>query len=107
VIQRDPAEVRRSWATWDGAISDAAFAEVLSTVSSFCEQMAARPNVLTVPYEDLERYDAVNRLVIHCTDRALKARTWQLFHLLKIELLKSKCQPRPGELDSIRALAVL
>jgi hypothetical protein len=94
VIQRAPLEVRRSWEGWDGPISDELFAEVMRKVIGFCRETAHNPNVLMVPYGQLENYDAVDRLVRHCTDRALKGRTWQLFHRLKIELHKAKCQPR-------------
>lgn len=92
VIQRDPVEVRRSWEAWDGAISDRAFDAVMAQVIGYC--IEAAPNVLMVPYPQLESYDAVNRLVMHCTDRELNVRTWQLFHRLKIELHKAKCRPR-------------
>jgi hypothetical protein len=93
VIQRDPLEVRRSWEGWDRPISDELFAQVIGTVAGFCIETAHNPCVLKVPYPDLERYEAVNRLVMHCTQRPLKYRTWQLFHRLKIELHKAKCQP--------------
>jgi hypothetical protein len=94
VIQRDPSEVRRSWEAWEGPISDEAFGAVLAKVGGFCRETARSANVLMVPYGDLENYEAVNRLVMHCTDRALKVRTWQLFNILKIELHKEKCRPR-------------
>jgi hypothetical protein len=98
VIQRDPAEVRRSWEAWDGPISDELFSEVMARVIGFCRETAQWTNVRRVPYGDLERYATVNELVMHCTGRPLKERTWQLFHRLKIELYKAKCQPhRSGE----------
>lgn len=93
VIQRLPVAVRRSWENWDGPISDEAFAAVLATMEGFCRETSHQANVLTVPYEALESYEAVNRLVLHCTGRSLKPRTWQLFHRLKIELHKDKCRP--------------
>jgi hypothetical protein len=96
VIQRDPAEVRRSWESWEGPISDDAFAAVMAKVIGFCRETAQSANVLAIPYHELESYDAVNGLVMHCTDRPLKPRTWQLFHRLRIELHKAKCQPRSG-----------
>lgn len=89
VIQRNPVDVRRSWEGWDGPITDEVFETVLATVDEFCREAA--PNVLLVPYEALDDYRGVNRLVLHCTARALKPRTWQLFHRLKIELHKAKC----------------
>jgi hypothetical protein len=96
VIQRDPAEVRRSWEAWEAPISDEAFALVMAKVIGFCQEVVKWPNVMFVPYVELENYEAVNRLVIHCTGRALKERTWQLFHCLKIEIIKAKCQPLSG-----------
>lgn len=93
VIQRDPLEVRRSWEAWEGPISEELFAAVMAQVIGFCRETAHWPNVLSVPYPVLEDYAAVSRLVMHCTGRPLKARTWQLFHRLKIELHKEKCQP--------------
>jgi hypothetical protein len=92
VIQRHPLEVRRSWEAWDGPISDDLFANVMRKVIGFCRETAQSPNVLMVAYTQLETYEVVNRLVIHCTGRPLKAWTWQLFHRLKIELHKAKCR---------------
>jgi hypothetical protein len=93
VIKRNHAEVRRSWEAWEGPISDEMFAEVMAKVVGFVRETASWPNVLAIPYPDLEHYGAVNRIVMHCTGRELKPRTWQLFHRLKIELHKAKCQP--------------
>lgn len=91
VIRRNPSEVRRSWEGWDRPIADESFAAVLATVDEFCRDTAHKANVLTVAYESLEGYEAVNALVLHCTGRTLNVRTWQLFHRLKIELHKAKC----------------
>lgn len=93
IIQRDPMEVRRSWDAWEGPTSDEVFGEVMGKVIGFWRESAGAENVVSVPYEDLDRYEAVNYLVEHCTGRALKPLTWQLFHRLKIELHKAKCQP--------------
>jgi hypothetical protein len=97
VIRRDAADARRSWEAWDRApISDEAFAEAMAKVSGFCEEAAVRANVLIVPYAELESYEAVNRLVMHCTGRPLKVRTWQLFHRLKIEVHRAKFEQPPS-----------
>lgn len=93
VIQRNPQDVRRSWEAWDGPISDEMFAGVMAKALRFCSDAVNAKNVLMFPYDKLEEYDAVNALVRFCTGRMLKARTWQLFHRLKIELHKAKCQP--------------
>lgn len=93
VIQRDPAEVRRSWEAWDGPVSDEVFALVMAKVIGFCRDTARDANVLQVPYPALESYEGAHRLVMHCTGRPLKGRTWQLFHRLKIELHRAKCHP--------------
>jgi hypothetical protein len=92
IIQRDPAEVRRSWEAWDGPLGDEVFAGIMARVIGFCRETAQWPNVLAVPYAHLEHYDAMNRLIMHCTGRQLKGLTWQLFHRLKIELHKTKCR---------------
>lgn len=97
IIVRKPADVRRSWEAWDGPIDDEVFAAVMRRAIRFATENAGTPNVIVVPYEQLEQYQAVNRLVQHCTDRPLKYRTWQLFHRLKIELHKDKCGPRVGD----------
>jgi hypothetical protein len=93
IIQRNAMAVRRSWEAWDAPISDHRFAQVMDKVVGFCRENAGNPCVLCVPYEQLETYAGVNDLVVHCTGRQLKPRTWQLFHRLRIELLKAKCQP--------------
>lgn len=94
LIMRDAQEVRRSWEAWDGPIENDLFAAVMERVTRFATESVGRPNVLIVRYAHLENYKAVNRLVMHCTDRPLKYRTWQLFHHLKIELYKDKCVQR-------------
>jgi hypothetical protein len=91
IIKRDPLEVRASWGAWEGQVGEKAFAAVLARFHAFCAH--AGPNVLKVRYGELESYEGVNRLVTHCTGRALKLLTWQLFHRLKIELHKGKCRP--------------
>ncbi len=102
LIQRDPTEVRRSWEAWDGPIANEVFGAVMGTVIRFWTENAENPNVLVVAYPELERFEAVNRLIVHCTGRPLKYRTWQLFHRLKIELHKAKCQPRGEQRDILR-----
>jgi len=97
LIVREPKDVRRSWEAWDGPIANEVFTAAMTRAVRFATESVERPNVLVIPYEQLEHYKAVNRLVEHCTDRALKYRTWQLFHRLKIELHKDKRGPRVGD----------
>jgi hypothetical protein len=101
LIVRDPKDVRRSWEAWDGPVDNEVFAAVMSRVTRFATEAVGQPHVLVVRYDQLEHYAPVNRLVMHCTDRPLKFRTWQLFHRLKIELHKDKCQPRVGDARAI------
>lgn len=96
VIHRNPAEVRRSWQAWDGPITDDAFMDVILKFDAF-NRKATAPNFLHVNYSDLDSFETVDELVIHCTGRPLKRKTWELFHLLKIELHKSKCRPMACE----------
>ena len=92
IVMRNPIDVRRSWESREGfSISDALFQSVMQKVGSFYQEAARRSNVVSVPYHLLDDYGVVNELVIHCTGRPLKSRTWQLFNLLKIELYKAKC----------------
>lgn len=94
LIVREPKDVRRSWEAWDGPIDNEVFAAMMARVVRFATEAIGHPNVLAVPYAELEHYATANRIAEHCTDRALKYRTWQLFHRLKIELHKGKCPPR-------------
>lgn len=96
IVQRNPAAVRKSWEQRDGPISDELFHGVVRKVMLFWSEMEGKPNVLAVPYDLLDSFDGVDRLVRHCTGRPLKYRTWQLFNVLKIELFTAKCR-NPGK----------
>ena len=98
IIQRDVAEVRRSWEAWEGPISDEIFANVIARSKKFAIENAHKPNVMVVKYADLDSFPVIDSIVRHCTGRPLKFRTWQLFHHLKIELHREKTRPMPATL---------